>query len=207
MPLASIEAAVDARAACPYCGLHLSRDHVIAPAAERSVTPSTSRSGSVSRNGSVALAENSAKTAALIKLLKASGPGVKSLVFSQVRILIRRTGLHSLMQLRASSAVDRAFGPHPSRFDRGRHRDLPVRSLMPVPEVMSRSTDAHRAQPRRLTAARKARIDREDVCAAEQGGHGRQPGPREPHGHAALLAGELPCRFSRPTAMGVPAGN
>ncbi|GAA6017503.1 hypothetical protein JCM8202_005709 [Rhodotorula sphaerocarpa] len=78
-----IEAAVDARAACPYCGLHLSRDHVIAPAAERSVTPSTSRSGSVSRNGSVALAENSAKTAALIKLLKASGPGVKSLVFSQ----------------------------------------------------------------------------------------------------------------------------
>lgn len=81
----SIEVAVDARAACPYCGQQLLRDHVIAPAAERSVTPSTSRSGSVSRNGSVTLPETSAKTAALIQLLKASEPGVKSLVFSQVR--------------------------------------------------------------------------------------------------------------------------
>ncbi|TKA56849.1 hypothetical protein B0A53_01250 [Rhodotorula sp. CCFEE 5036] len=78
-----IEAAVDARSSCPYCGLHLSRDHVIAPVAERSVTPSTTRSSSVSRNGSVALPENSAKTAALVRLLKASAPGVKSLVFSQ----------------------------------------------------------------------------------------------------------------------------
>ncbi|GAA5983297.1 hypothetical protein JCM10908_000229 [Rhodotorula pacifica] len=78
-----IESAVDAKSSCPYCGLHLSRDHVIAPMAERSVTPSTNRSSSVSRNGSVALPESSAKTAALIKLLKASAPGVKSLVFSQ----------------------------------------------------------------------------------------------------------------------------
>lgn len=84
----SIEAAVDARSSCPYCGLHLSRDHVIAPVAERSVTPSTTRSSSVSRNGSVALPENSAKTAALVRLLKASAPGVKSLVFSQVRTLL-----------------------------------------------------------------------------------------------------------------------
>ncbi|GAA5863228.1 hypothetical protein JCM3774_000820 [Rhodotorula dairenensis] len=78
-----IESAVDAKSSCPYCGLHLSRDHVIAPMAERSVTPSTTRSSSVSRNGSVALSETSAKTSALIRLLKASAPGVKSLVFSQ----------------------------------------------------------------------------------------------------------------------------
>ncbi|BGP02413.1 SNF2 family helicase [Rhodotorula toruloides] len=79
-----IESAVDAKGACPYCGLALSRDHIIAPPVDRGVSPSTSRAASVSsRHDSVSPVERTAKTEALITLLKSTPPGVKSLVFSQ----------------------------------------------------------------------------------------------------------------------------
>ncbi|GAA5921661.1 hypothetical protein JCM3775_001751 [Rhodotorula graminis] len=84
-----IEVAVDARSACPACNHVLSREHIIAPAAERSVSPfGGSRASSVggassSRHGSAAPVERTAKAAALVTLLKSSPPGVKSLVFSQ----------------------------------------------------------------------------------------------------------------------------
>ncbi|BGP25055.1 hypothetical protein JCM10295v2_003975 [Rhodotorula toruloides] len=75
---------IDAKCACPYCGLALSRDHIIAPPVDRSVSPSTSRAASVSsRHDSVSPVERTAKTEALITLLKSTPPGVKSLVFSQ----------------------------------------------------------------------------------------------------------------------------
>ncbi|GAA6050321.1 hypothetical protein JCM3770_002961 [Rhodotorula araucariae] len=82
-----IESAIDARGACPACSNQLSREHVIAPAAERSVSPfggsRASSVGQASRHGSAAPVERTAKIDALIQLLKSSPPGVKSLVFSQ----------------------------------------------------------------------------------------------------------------------------
>ncbi|GAA5833205.1 hypothetical protein JCM9279_001454 [Rhodotorula babjevae] len=84
-----IEVAIDARSACPACNHVLSREHIIAPPAERSVSPfGGSRASSVggassSRHGSAAPVERTAKVAALVTLLKSSPPGVKSLVFSQ----------------------------------------------------------------------------------------------------------------------------
>ncbi|TNY23571.1 SNF2 family N-terminal domain-containing protein [Rhodotorula diobovata] len=85
-----IEAAIDARGACPACSNALSREHIIAPPAERSVSPfggsrasSVGGAGGSSRHGSAAPVERTAKVAALVTLLKSSPPGVKSLVFSQ----------------------------------------------------------------------------------------------------------------------------
>ncbi|BGP40520.1 hypothetical protein JCM10449v2_004482 [Rhodotorula kratochvilovae] len=82
-----IESAIDARGACPACSNPLKREHVIAPAAERSVSPyGGSRASSVgqsSRHGSAAPVERTAKIEALIRLLRSSPQGVKSLVFSQ----------------------------------------------------------------------------------------------------------------------------
>ncbi|GAA5894625.1 hypothetical protein JCM5296_002912 [Sporobolomyces johnsonii] len=83
--LSCIESAVDAQGHCPRCTNPLSLREVVGPK-ERSVSPSTTRSSSVaasSRQGSVALGERTAKTAELIRLLKGTPPGIKSLVFSQ----------------------------------------------------------------------------------------------------------------------------
>lgn len=96
----SIEAAIDARGACPACSNALSREHIIAPPAERSVSPfggsrasSVGGAGGSSRHGSAAPVERTAKVAALVTLLKSSPPGVKSLVFSQVRQAFRIASL------------------------------------------------------------------------------------------------------------------
>ncbi|GJN90882.1 hypothetical protein Rhopal_003896-T1 [Rhodotorula paludigena] len=81
-----IESAVDAKAACPSCNNPLKREHIISLPAFRSVSPySSARSSSVgtSRHGSAAPVERTAKVEALVRLLKSSAPGVKSLVFSQ----------------------------------------------------------------------------------------------------------------------------
>ncbi|BGP16641.1 hypothetical protein JCM10213_000443 [Rhodosporidiobolus nylandii] len=81
-----IEAVVEAHQPCPQCGWALKPDEIIEPSsAMSSGSSSYSRASSVasSRHGSVALAERTAKTEALIGLLKATPRGVKSLVFSQ----------------------------------------------------------------------------------------------------------------------------
>lgn len=142
----SIEVAVDARSACPACNHVLSREHIIAPPAERSVSPfGGSRASSVggtssSRHGSAAPVERTAKAAALVTLLKSSPPGVKSLVFSQVRSTLSPT--RSSSQRRAvahavpSLAVDLAPRPHRGGPACRRHLDLPVR---PSPFLLSLS--------------------------------------------------------------------
>ncbi|GAA5865684.1 hypothetical protein JCM8547_002749 [Rhodosporidiobolus lusitaniae] len=82
-----IEQAVEAGQGCPQCGWALKPDQIIElPPSERGATPgSYSRASSVgsTRQNSVALGERTAKTEALIGLLKATPKGVKSLVFSQ----------------------------------------------------------------------------------------------------------------------------
>ncbi|GAA5999891.1 hypothetical protein JCM10207_005958 [Rhodosporidiobolus poonsookiae] len=83
-----IDTVIESAQPCPQCSWPLKPDEVIEPAfSERDPSPSSSytRASSVgtSRGGSVALAERTAKTEALVGLLKATPKGVKSLVFSQ----------------------------------------------------------------------------------------------------------------------------
>ncbi|GAA5822173.1 hypothetical protein JCM10212_002977 [Sporobolomyces blumeae] len=98
--LACIEQVVETTGLCTFCAHHLTIKDVVGP--ERSVTPSSARGGSTSgatsrnasRNGSVGVgtgpngqgvrkAERTAKTDELVRLLKGTPKGVKSLVFSQ----------------------------------------------------------------------------------------------------------------------------
>ncbi|GAA5967788.1 hypothetical protein JCM11641_005766 [Rhodosporidiobolus odoratus] len=78
-----IDAVVDASLPCPQCGWALKPDEIVEPAASDAGSYSRSSSVASSRHGSVSLAERTAKTEALIGLLKATPKGVKSLVFSQ----------------------------------------------------------------------------------------------------------------------------
>ncbi|GAA6024936.1 hypothetical protein JCM11491_000961 [Sporobolomyces phaffii] len=76
---ACIEYAVETNAACPSCFYPLTPKGIVGP--ERSVTPAASSTRSTSvASGAV---ERSAKTIELIRLLKSTPPGVKTLVFSQ----------------------------------------------------------------------------------------------------------------------------
>ncbi|GAA5843841.1 hypothetical protein JCM3766R1_005942 [Sporobolomyces carnicolor] len=74
-----IEYAVETQAGCPVCYYPLTIKGIVGP--ERSVTPAatSTRSSSVVAGA----AERSAKTNELVRLLKSTPPGVKTLVFSQ----------------------------------------------------------------------------------------------------------------------------
>ncbi|GAA5997106.1 hypothetical protein JCM5350_005383 [Sporobolomyces pararoseus] len=77
-----IEYAVETNGCCPVCYYSLTAKGIVGP--ERSVTPAatSTRSSSVTGIGGGNV-ERSAKTIELIKLLKNTPPGVKTLVFSQ----------------------------------------------------------------------------------------------------------------------------
>ncbi|GAA5893506.1 uncharacterized protein JCM6883_003541 [Sporobolomyces salmoneus] len=76
-----IEYAVETNGGCPVCYYPLTAKGIVGP--ERSVTPAATSTRSSSVSGVGGTVERSAKTAELIRLLKATAPGVKTLVFSQ----------------------------------------------------------------------------------------------------------------------------